>query len=348
LEETAARRQIELENARLADIAERLRLAEAGEPTTSPEQAEHAEQTEQIVAVEAVPPPVAVVDSPTTPASAPTPAASRTGGPLLTGQLPLQALLVAATVFGVIALYQNRSEVTPFSELSSGGGIDTCVWILTLAVAVPLLLGHRPVDQKLVLIGVAASAFFFEFLQASAVVRYGTTGYDERTRLVLKVLQTICLVGAIWMVRHAANPSLPSPPWLRAVLVALAAACGVLLIAALRDQFTEAGVLVNNGLLKDRTSFPVWLIFLGLGPVGLSLALATRPSYGARVALATIATLAVAGYWAEALVVDEIFDVNGSLWAWTAAAHVPLAVVAWWTVAAAPRRHEPAGSLDAA
>jgi hypothetical protein len=256
-------------------------------------------------------------------------------------------LLVAATVFGVIALYQNRSEATPFSELSSGRGIDACVWILTLAVAVPLLLRHRPVDQKFVLIGVTASAFFFEFLQASAVVRYGTTGYDERTWITLKILQTICLLGAIWLVRRAATPSLPSPPWLRAVLVALAAACSVLLIAALRDQFTEAGVLVNNGLLKDRTPFSVWLIFLGLGPVGLTLGLATRRSYGARVALATIATLAVVGSWAEALVVDEVFGVNGSLWAWTAAAHVPLALIAWWTVAAA-WRHEPSGSLDAA
>ena len=248
----------------------------------------------------------------------------------------------------MIALSENRSEATPFSELSSGWQIDAGVWILTLAVAVPLVLGHRPVDQRFVLIGVAASAFFYEFLQAAAFVRYGTTGYDEGSWFALKAVQTLCLVGAIWIVRHRAPPSLPTSPGLRAVLVALAFGCGALVVAAIIDQYDQAGVLVNNGFFHERTPFAVWLVFLALGPVGLTIGLATRPSYGARVALATFATLAVVSYWAEALVVDQAFNVDGSQWLRAAAVHVPLAAVAWWTLVAHMRRDDLAPSLDAA
>jgi hypothetical protein len=359
LEEAAARRQIELENARLADIAERLRLAEAREMTTSPDQEDQTDQTDQPALVEQTeqveqtaivepPPPAAVVESQTVTASARPRADPPTSSRPVAEQRVLQALIVAATVFGVIALYQNRSEATPFSELSSDWKIDACVWIFALAVAVPLLLSHRPVEQRFVLIGVAASVFFFHFLQASALVRYGTTGYDEGSWIVLKAIQTVCLMGAIWIVRQRAAEPLPSSMRLRVLLVAMAATCGALVVIAMSDQFTEAGHLVHDGFLKDRTPFSVWLIFLVLGPVALTVGLAMRRSYGARVALATIATLAIVSYVGEALVADQVFDVDGSLWAWTAAAHVPLAAIAWWTVVVAARRYEAAGSLDAA
>ena len=171
-----------------------------------------------------------------------------------------------------------------------------------MAVAVPLFLGDRPVDQRFVLIGVTASAFFFEFLQAAAVVRYGTTGYDEGTWFVLKLLQTVCLLVAIWMVRDRPSRPLPSSPRVKVALIAMAIVCGALLIAAVHDQWSSAIQLVESGFVKDRTPFVVWLVFLALGPVGLTLGLSTRRSYGSRVSLATFATLATVSYIAEALV----------------------------------------------
>jgi hypothetical protein len=355
LEEAAARRQIELENARLAEIAERLRLTETVAATTPPDEADVVEPAvvepavvePAVVEPAEVVEPARIVEPPTVTASA-EPAAARTGGRSVPAQRLLQALIVAATVLGIVALSRNRSEDTPFNELSSGSQIDVAVWILTLAVAVPLFLGHRPIEQRFVLIGVAASAFFYHFLQAAVFVRYGTAGYDEGAWVVLKVLSAVCLIGAIWIVRHDAHPPPRTTPRINAVIVAMAIGCGVLVVAALKDQYDHAGALVENGIVPDRTPFAAWLVLLMLGPVGLIIGLALRPSYGARVVLATLATLGVVSYWAQARVVDEVFDVDGSPWMWTAVAHVPLAVVSWLTVAARLRQDDLAPSLDAA
>jgi hypothetical protein len=82
--------------------------------------------------------------------------------------------------------------------------------------------------------------------------------------------------------------------------------------------------------------------------VGLALGLSTRQSYGSRVSLATFTTLATVSYVAEALFLDRVFYLGATIWAWAAVAQVPLAVAAWWTVAAAGRTGVPADSLDAA
>jgi hypothetical protein len=347
LEEAAARRQIEIENARLAEITEKLRLTEADVVEVAGVVEEESAPVAPVVEQPEVVEPAEVVAQPV-PAASAEPAAAPTGGRSMPAQRLLPALIVAATALSIVALSRNRSENTPFNELSSGSQIDVAVWILTLAVAVPLFLGHRPVEQRFVLIGVAASAFFYEFLQAAAFVRHGTTGYDEGAWVALKVLSMVCLIGAIWIVRRGASPPPRTTPRVNAVLVAMAIGCGVLVVAALKDQYDQAEALVENGIVPDRTSFAAWLVFLMLGPVGLIIGLALRASYGARVVLATFATLGVVSYWSEARVVDEVFDVDGSLWLWTAAAHVPLAVVAWWTVAARLRQDDLAPSLDAA
>jgi hypothetical protein len=338
LEEASTRRQIELENARLESIAEQLRLAEAADATPPVEPAE------QVDAVEARPAPAPVVEAQTVPAPAEPSAVSRTTSHVGIGQFRLQVLIVAATVLGVVGLFLNRGGTTPFNELSAGWQVDATVWFLTLAVAVPLLLGNRPIEQRFVLVGVAASAFFFEFLQASAFVHYGTTGYDEGSWLVVKLLQTVCLVGAIWIVRHRASKSLPSSPPIRVALVAIATACGALVTAATHDEWSSARLLVENEFVPDRTPFVVWFVVLVLGPVGITVGLATRQSYGARVSLATFATLAVVAYVSQALVVDEVFRLDGTRWAWTAVAHVPLAAVASWTAIAGLRQPEPASA----
>ena len=101
----------------------------------------------------------------------------------------LLALILVALVAGIIGLFVNRSTDSPFNELSADWRVDITAWVLALAVGVPLLLWNGPIAQRFVLIGVTASSLFFGFLQASAVVRYGTDWYDEGPWILVNLLQ---------------------------------------------------------------------------------------------------------------------------------------------------------------
>jgi hypothetical protein len=131
-------------------------------------------------------------------------------------------------------------------------------------------------------------------------------------------------------------------------LVATSAVCGSLLIAAIFEQWEQTSGLVDGGVVGGRTPLAVWLVLFALGPIVITVGLAARGSSRAQLTLATIATLGAVFYLSQTLLVDELFDSDGSLWAWTAVAQIPLAVVAWWTATAAVRRDVPAASLDAA
>ena len=320
-------------------VTEPAATAEEQPPVTEPALTEPDEPPQT---ASAEPPPSTPTESPPLVPAEPR-AASPTAGRLRVRQVVSQLLIVAAVVLGVISQSQDRTFLdTPFDELSYDSLIDVCTWIMTLAVGVPVLLGRRPVEQRFVLIGAAASAFFFEFLQASALVRYGTTGYDEGSWFVLKVLQAVCLVAAILAIRRGASLPFTSSTSVRVALVAIAAVSSALIVAALRDQWTQVDVLIESGYLKDRTPFVLWLAFLALGPVALTLGLATRRSYGTRLALATFTTLATVSCLAEARFLDQEFDLDDSRWKWTAAAYAVLAVVAWSTVIAGRPKSEPA------
>ena len=75
----------------------------------------------------------------------------------------------------------------------------------------------------------------------------------------------------------------------------------------------------------------MWFVALALGPIVMTIALAAHQSYGARLSLATLATLAVVSCTSQALVIDQVFDLSGTGWAVAAAAYVLLAAAAWWT-----------------
>ena len=142
LEEAAAKREIELERARLQAISQQLRQAEpsaAGSLAESPAQQ---------------------------------PEAPTVSGPRV-GLSKVQLLVIAALACGIVALFVNRSHATPFNELTLDWQVDLCKWILTLAVGVPLLFEHRPVEQRSLLVGVTLSVVFFS-------VSAGILGRDKR------------------------------------------------------------------------------------------------------------------------------------------------------------------------
>ena len=233
----------------------------------------------------------------------------------------LLALILVALVAGIIGLFVNRSTDSPFNELSPDWHVDITVWVLTLAIGVPLLLRNGPVAQRFVLIGVTASSLFFGFLQASAVVRYGPDWYDEGPWFLVKLLQTACLFAACFVVRRRRAEPIPSSPAVRIGLVALAAMCAALMLSALYDQWSQTEKLVEEGYVPDRTPFVVWFMALALGPIVMTIALAASRSYGARLSLATLATLAVVSCTSQALVIDQVFDRSGTGWAVAAAAY---------------------------
>lgn len=88
--------------------------------------------------------------------------------------------------------------------------------------------------------------------------------------------------------------------------------------------------LVEEGYVPDRTPFVVWFTALALGPIVMTIALAASRSYGARLSLATLATLAVVSCTSQALVMDQVFDRSVTGWAVAATAYLPLAAAAWW------------------
>jgi peptidoglycan/LPS O-acetylase OafA/YrhL len=180
------------------------------------------------------------------------------------------------------------------------------------------------------------------FLQGSVVLRYGTTGYDEGTWFIVRLLQSACLLGACWSVRHGAGALIWASRSVRVVLTALAAVCGVLLTAATVAQWDHSRELIDTGYVADRTPLAVWLAGLVLGPIVITVGLAARRSTAAHLTLATIATLSTVAYLSQTFIIDEVFDSDGSRWARTAVAYIPLAAVAWSTATRAARPGDPA------
>ena len=161
----------------------------------------------------------------------------------------MQGLIVVALVLGVVAMFVDRTyNGATFDELSSSWKIDVTAWIFALAVGVPLLLRRWPDPQQRVLVGVTVSTFFFAFLQGSAVLRYGTpTRYDEGTWFAVRLLQSACLLGACWTVRHRAGQPVRASRSVRVALVATSAVCGALLMAATVAQWDHSQELIDIG-----------------------------------------------------------------------------------------------------
>ncbi|MGD9703906.1 MAG: toll/interleukin-1 receptor domain-containing protein [Acidimicrobiia bacterium] len=256
-------------------------------------------------------------------------------------QLPLRVLVVAAVLLGIIALSTNRSEDSPFDALSGNWRIDMAAWIITLAVGVPLLLTRWPIEQRAVLVGTAVAVFFFQFLQSSATVRYGSVyPLTEGSWVFVYVLQAVCLALALVVVRRRASRALPTSKTVRRALLALAILSSVLLTLAVYDEWDQTGHLVDEGTLGSRTSVVQWLVVFALGPVVIMIVLATRRSYAARLALAVMASLGVVAYLAQSSIVYEVWGMEGTSWAIAAVAHLALAALAWWTIR--PRDARPA------
>jgi TIR domain len=339
LEDAAARRQIELERARVAAIAEQLRRAESlGEAPAAPPGV-----AEVLVTPEPSRMPALPVEQPRVVVPPEVRAVPSTSSAVGTAVPWFEVLIIVALILGALALVVDRSVLISgsrhhFNELSGRPLVDAMAWILALAAGVPLVLGNRPVEQRLVLAGVTVS-LFLALWQSADAVRYGTTGYSEGSWYLAKFFQIACLIGAYAIVRRRSVESVPGPPRHRVPLVVIAIACGALSIAATYDQWSHTPALIDGGYVVSRSPFVVWLLFLALAPIGVTVALAARSSYASKVTLATIATLAAAGYLSEANSVDDVFHLNGSRWMWAAASYLLLAAVSWWAVAAARRAH---------
>jgi TIR domain len=325
LEEAATRRQIEQERARLNDIEEQLRHTEL---------VGHATPAAEPVAAE----PVAAEPAAAEPAVEAAAAPSRVGVKV---ELPwFQILIVAALILGVVGLPLNRSVDIDgseylFNEFSSNMTVDITVWILTLAIAIPLLLGNRLVEQRFVLAGVIVATCFYEVLQSSGTVRYGGPDpYDEGSWFLVKLLEIACLGGAYRILRKRSSMAASSARRYRIALVALALVSAFLLIAATYDQWHEAPGLVEAGAVPDRSPFALWILLVALGPIVATVGMAVRGSYGAQISLATLATLGAVSYFSEATYLSANFDIDGSGWIAVALSQVLLAAVAWSAVAA--------------
>jgi hypothetical protein len=315
LEDAAAKREIELERARLQAISRQLRQAEppaAGSPSESPE---------------------------------PQPAAQMVRPPR-GGLSKVQLLVIAALACGIVALFVNRSQATPFNEFSLGWTVDLCKLILTLAVGVPLLFEHRPVEQRSLLVGVTLSVVFFSVLLESSVVTNGATGYDEQIWFFVRLVQVACLVGATIAVERRPSTPLPRALQVKPAFVAVAIVCGVLSMWASYDAWVATKALVDNGYPPGRTPFAVWFVFLLLGPMCVTIALATRSSYSARLVLATIATFAATAHFTQALIVaSPIFDLDPTPPLLVSLGYALLAAMALWTTIAANREVHPQAAV---
>ncbi|MEO8264162.1 MAG: TIR domain-containing protein [Ilumatobacteraceae bacterium] len=314
LEEAATRHQIEQERARLEAIEDRLRRTESAEQPT----------------------PLSIVEPTATIHSIPAAAAATISPTTRHAKVDLpwfQMLLVAGLILGVVALSLDRSVNISdsdfhFDELSSTTTVSAISWLLTSALAIPLFMGSRPVEQRAVLIGVVASSLLYDLLQASATVRYGTR-YDERAWIVVKTLELACLVVAYRVLRKRSGGSPAAPPRFRAALLAIAVASGVLLVVATHKEFGDALTLIDQGTVPDRTPFALWLGLIAAPPIAATIAMAARGTYAGAVSLATLATLGVLSYIAEANFLDKTFDLDGSAWTLLALSQLLLAAVAW-------------------
>ncbi len=245
-----------------------------------------------------------------------------------------KALVGSAVVLGIVALFINRSTASPFDELSFNWRVDLTAWILTLAVGVPLLLDRQPVEQRFVLIGVTCATFFFEVLQSAATVRYGPEYFDEGVWIAVHAVQIALLVVAIRTLRrHRDGPARSAPRRVR-VLPVMAAVAGALVLGATYQEWVDTRELHNNDYIPIiPLPLAVWLIVFGLAPVVTTIAFATRRSFGARIALATLASLACVTYLSQGLQIHQAFGLDGGRWTVAALAQVPLAARSWWKAA---------------
>ena len=325
LEQAATRHQIEQERARLEDIEEQLRRAQP------PADVAAASTAEPQPIVEPTPRRVPIVATPSVIERTQDPTAPRVRNVKI--ELPwFQILIIGALILGVVGLSLDRTvdidgSTFQFNEFISTTTVDVMVWILTLAIAVPLLLGQRPVEQRFVLLGVVASSFVYEFLQAAASVKYGIDGFDEGSWLLVKIVELGCLVGAYRIVRKHSGELLSTPTRFRFAQVAIAIMAGILVIAATHKEWSQAPIMIENGVVPDRTPFALWVLLVALPPIAATIALAVRGTYATSVSLAALATLGVLSYFAEAAGQDAL-DLDGSWWRWSALSQLVLAAVA--------------------
>jgi len=340
LEEAAVQRQIEIERARVEALAARLREAEA------------AEEPEPLVAVQPPPAPVATtahaapkIEPPSVvepPSVAPTPTSGHVAIPWF------EILVIAALVLGVMTLLVKRKytngdgSVFEFDELAGTTLVDVTVWLSVLAVAIPLLLSRRPVEQRAVLAGVTVSTFAFELLQQSASVRYGVHGFSEGSWVLGKLVQIACLGLAYRLLaRRGAESAAPTRRlWLPLSVVAIVGA--VLTIFAIGNEWDRAHELIDNGIVPDKTPALVWVVLVALPPIVAILALAARGTYSAQVALVVVAPLGALSFLATADFLDR-WSIDGSRWVWTALVYFVLTAMALWVVSfRANTEHAPA------
>jgi hypothetical protein len=338
LEEVATRRQIELERDRLAAIEEQLRKAEL-----------IAEAPPSVTAPPEIPVPVPKAVAPFEPPRAEAPEVSRAPSTAAAVQADIpvfELLIIAALVLGVVGLFLNRSisldddSFNQFNEMSSTTSVDILVMMLTLAIAVPLVLGRHPVEQRFVLAGIAVSTFLFQFVQDSASLVYGTEGYSEGSWYLVKIAEVACLVGAYQVLRKRSSGSISSPPRFRLPLVVITVGCAALLTAATHKEWVDAQELIDNSVVPDRAPLFGWLV-LSLLPIAIALVLAARGTYTAQVTLATIATLGMLNYFAHAGFLLNTFSQDGSSWKWVAIAYLLLAALAWSVVVVRARSASP-------
>ncbi len=118
--------------------------------------------------------------------------------------------------------------------------------------------------------------------------------------------------------------------------------CAALLVAATHEEWSDTETLINVPFVPDRTPFLMWLVLTAMLPIGVTVVLAVRGSYAAQVALATVATLGVLNYLAEAGWNGNEHTHNETTWARVAVAHLLMAAAAWSAVIARARSAPPA------
>ena len=331
LEDAATKRQIEQERARLEDLERRLREAESRAPVAP---AASAEPPRVEAASGRTAPPVEAVEVP-----------PRSAGSKF--ELPwFQILMIAALLLGIVALSVDRTLTVfgspfHFDELGNSTTVDVTVWLLTLAIAVPLFFGQRPIVQRFMLGGVVAATAVYEFLQSSATIRYGTKSYDEGSWILVKLIEVGCLVGAYRVLRKGLVEPPPATSRYRSLLVAIAIGSGVLLILATIKEWSDASGLIG-AVVPDRTPLAVWLVLVSFPPIVATIAMATRGTYAAYVTLATLATLGVLSYISEAsFLEDGAFQLDGIAWKWLAFSQLLLAAASWWAAFSSARATAP-------
>ena len=342
LEDAATKRQIEQERARLEDLERQLREAESRPPLAP---AASAESPRVEAASRQTPPPVEAVQLDAGGAVEATEAPPRAARSKFEPPW-FQILMIAALLLGVVALSVDRTvniggNIFHFDELGNSTTVNATAWLLTLAIAVPLFLGQRPIVQRCMLAGVIVATAVYEFLQSSATIRYGTKSYDEGSWILLKLIELGCLVGAYRVLRKRLVESPPAASRHRSVLVAIAIGSGVLLILATIKEWSDASGLIGD-VVPDRSPLAVWLVLVAFPPIVATIALAMRGTYAACVSLGILATLGVLSYVSESTFLENPpFQLDASLWKLLAWSQVILAAAAWWVAFSSARATAP-------